>query len=100
MLRKQSQTRFQPLIGADRVFSLGATKPIRSIEVNQIGTSFLLLALLLRPPRQVSPVMLSLMMRLTYQINICWLCFQSRLPVAVPIGLRNSLAPHFRWLWH
>jgi hypothetical protein len=44
MLRKQSQTRFQPLIEADRVFSLGATKPIRSIEVNQIGTSFLLLA--------------------------------------------------------
>lgn len=44
MLRKQAQTRFQPLIDQDRVFSLGATKPVRSIEVNQIGTSFLLLA--------------------------------------------------------
>lgn len=43
MLRKQAQTRFQPLIDQDRVFSLGAAKPIRSIEVNQIGTSFLLL---------------------------------------------------------
>ena len=44
MLRKQAQTRFQPLIDQDRVFSLGAVKPVRSIEVNQIGTSFLLLA--------------------------------------------------------
>ena len=44
MLRKQAQTRFQPLIEADRVFSLGAAKPVRSIEVNQIGSSFLLLA--------------------------------------------------------
>ena len=44
MLRKQAQTRFQPLIDQDRVFSLGTSKPIRSIEVNQIGTSFLLLA--------------------------------------------------------
>lgn len=43
MLRKQAQTRFQPLIEQDRVFSLGANKPIRSIEVNQIGKSFLLL---------------------------------------------------------
>ena len=43
MLRKQAQTRFQPLLDSDKVFSMGSTKPIRSIEVNQIGKSFLLL---------------------------------------------------------
>lgn len=44
MLRKQAQTRIQPMLEGDKVFSLGAVRPIRSIEVNQIGSSFLILA--------------------------------------------------------
>ena len=64
---------FQPLVRRP-CFCLGATKPIRSIEANQV-VRLSSSPLLLRPPDRSALVMLSLSgMRLTYQINICWLC--------------------------
>lgn len=44
MRKRNSQTRVQPILDADKVFnpeSTGSDKPIRSIALNQIGTSFM-----------------------------------------------------------
>lgn len=42
MMKKNSQTRVMPLIETDRVFNLAGGKPIRSIDIQQINDSYLM----------------------------------------------------------
>jgi len=42
MMKKNSQTRIMPIIENDRVFNLSGGKPIRSVDIQQIGDSYLM----------------------------------------------------------
>lgn len=92
MLRKQAQTRFQPLIEADRVLVWELLSLLGRLKLTKLALPSSSWLLPPRPPRQVSPVMPSLMTRLTYQTNRYQL-YSSPVSKAVPTGSPNNLVP-------
>lgn len=42
MMKRNSQTRIMPIIDSDKVFNLSGGKPIRSMDIQQIGNSYLM----------------------------------------------------------